>query len=346
MNNEPVRLKCRVKWRRLFAVASLLVILVVLRGCFLRPGTNYPGAHFNRGQNAAWLGVEWSMEPHDVSEIEALTAELKQQQIATIFVYVSYLKPTGEFNPTYDHARAFVSAFKQAAPEIEVQAWLGVPVQVPPGTPGGSGYVDLADETVQNTIIDFSRLTVQELGFDGVHLDPEPILSGNIALLALLEKIRAAIGAQARLSIAGREITPLLPESDLVVNRWFTWRGYYYREVAKRVDQVAVMAYDSHAPFGFWYEQWVRHQVINLTGSLRETTAEILIGIPTSEEHSSSHDPAVENMQTGLTGLLAGLNDLDAHPERITGVAIYPYWETTEDEWQTYAELWLGQKSP
>jgi hypothetical protein len=345
MNNQPVHPKRRIKWRRVFDVVAVLMIVAVLRACFLRPGTDYPGSHFNRGQNAAWLGVEWSMEPHSVSEVEALAANLKQQQIATIFVYLSYLKPAGEFNPTYDHAREFIMAFKQVAPEIEVQAWLGVPVRVPPGTPGAAGYVDLADEAVQNKIAEISRLAVQDFGFDGVHLDAEPVVTGDPALLSVLDKMRAVIGAQARLSIAGREITPLLPEADLIVNRWFTWRGDYYREVANRVDQIAVMAYDSHAPFRFWYEQWVRHQVINLTNSLRETTAEILIGVPTSEEHSSSHDPAVENMQTGLTGLLAGLNDLDAQPGKITGVAIYPYWETTADEWQTYAELWLGQKA-
>jgi hypothetical protein len=346
MSNAPVRPKRHVRWRRAFAFVSLLVIVVVLRACFLRPGTNFPGSHFNQGQNAAWLGVEWSMEPHSTAEIAALAEDLQQRQIDTIFVYVSYLKPTGEFNPTYEHAREFVTVFKQAAPEIEVQAWLGVPVRVPPGTPGASGYVDLADEAVQNKIAEFSQLTVQDWGFDGVQLDAEPVVTGDLALLNVLEKMRAAIGPQARLSIAGREITPLLPEADLVVNRWFTWRGDYYREVANRVDQIAVMAYDSHAPFQFWYEQWVRHQVINLTNSLHETTAEILIGLPTSEEHSSSHDPDVENMQTGLTGLLAGLNDLDAHPERIAGVAIYPYWETSADEWQTYSELWLGQDMP
>ncbi|HSD83896.1 MAG TPA: hypothetical protein VLG46_08560, partial [Anaerolineae bacterium] len=136
--NKP-RPRRRRKLTRVLAIISAIVLMVVLRGCFLRPGTNYPGSHFNRGQNAAWLGVEWSMEPHTRSEVEALAANLKQQQIATIFVYVSYLKPTGEFNPTYDHAREFVAAFKQAAPEIEVQAWLGVPVKAPPGTPGSSG---------------------------------------------------------------------------------------------------------------------------------------------------------------------------------------------------------------
>jgi hypothetical protein len=328
---------------RVLAILSAIVVLFTLRACFVRPQTNFAGEHFNRGQNAAWLGVEWSMEPHLDAEIAALAADLRDHQIDTIFVYVSYLKSNGEFNPTYDYAHDFVAVMNKIAPEIEVQAWLGVPTLVPPGTPGGSGYIDLADEAVQNKIAEFSRLVVQDFRFDGIHLDAEPVVTGDPALLRVLEKIRAAIGVQSRLSIAGREITPFLPEADLIVNRWFTWRGDYYREVARRVDQVAVMAYDSHAPFGFWYEQWVRHQVINLTNSLRGTTAEILIGIPTSEEYSSSHDPAVENMQTGLTGLLAGLNDLDAQPERISGVAIYPYWDTSEDEWQTYSKLWLGQ---
>ncbi len=48
-------------------------------------------------------------------------------------------------------------------------------------------------------------------------------------------------------------------------------------------------------------------------------------------------------MQVGLGGVIAGLNDSESHPDAITGIAIYPYWETTEDEWQIYAELWLGQ---
>jgi hypothetical protein len=83
MNNASVQPKRRIKWRRVCAVVSLLIIVVVVRACFLRPGTDFPGSHFNRGQNAAWLGV---------------------------------------------------------------------PVRVPPGTPGEPGYVDLADETVQSCL--------------------------------------------------------------------------------------------------------------------------------------------------------------------------------------------------
>ncbi len=343
MNTVPIPQKGRVKVRRVLAIVSVLVIVVVLRACFLRPGTNYPGSYFNRGHNAAWLGVEWSLELHTTDEVEALAIGLQQHQIDTIFVYVSYLKPTGSFNPTYDHAHDFVAALKQAAPHIEVQGWVGVPVKVPPGTPVASGYVDLSDPAVHKTIADFCRLVVQDLGFDGVHLDPEPVLSGNADLLTILDEVRSAVGPKAHLSIAGREITPLLPEADLVWNRWFTWRGDYYREVARRVDQIAVMAYDSHAPIGWWYEQWLRHQVVDLSGSLKNTTAQIYLGISTSNEKSSSHDPMIENMSNGLRGVVSGLNDADTQPGKITGVAIYPYWETTDEEWQTYTKLWLGQ---
>jgi hypothetical protein len=281
------------------------------------------------------------MEPHRSDEVVALAADLQQRQIDTIFVYVSYLKPTGLFNPTYDYAREFVTRLKQVAPQIEVQAWLGIPVKAPPGAPLASGYSDLSDATVQQTIVDFSRSAVKDLGFDGVHLDPEPILTGDAALLQLLEKVRGALGPQAKLSISGREITPVLPEADLIANRWFTWRADYYREVAQRVDQIAVMAYDTHLPNGWLYEQWVRFQVIGLSSSLGAMPPALFIGLPTSEEHTSSHDPAIEDVVTGLRGMLAGLNDADAQPDQITGVAIYPYWEMSADEWTTYQDLWL-----
>ncbi|HTP08907.1 MAG TPA: hypothetical protein VMP08_11695, partial [Anaerolineae bacterium] len=166
---------------------------------------------------------------------------------------------------------------------------------------------------------------------------------GDANLLAILTEARSVIGPDAHLSIAGREITPLLPEADIVWNRWFTWRGDYYREVARRVDQIAVMAYDSHAPVAWWYEQWVRHQVVDLSNSLKETAAQIYIGLSISKEKSSSHDPLVENMDNGLYGVVVGLNDADAQSGKITGLAIYPYWETTSDEWRTYTKLWLGQ---
>ena len=134
----------------------------MLQAGFWRPGTNCPGDYYNRGYSAAWLGVEWSMVPHTTAEKAALAAQLPQRQIDTIFVYVSYLKPVGSFNSTHDQARAFFAAFKQTAPQIEVQGWLGIPMKVSLGTPVTSGYVDLSDPAVQKTIADFSQSVIQD----------------------------------------------------------------------------------------------------------------------------------------------------------------------------------------
>jgi hypothetical protein len=334
------------RWRKIvrwLALFSAVVALLALRACFFRPGNSLSGAHFNRGRNAAWLGVEWSMELHSRDQIRRLALHLREHQISTVYVYVSYLKPTGIFNPTYDYAQEFVESLKAEYPSVDVQAWLGIPVQTPTETPGPSGYIDLSDSALRGRIVEMSRWAVSNLGFDGVHLDPEPVVSGEANLLKLLDEVRQEIGT-ARLSISAREITPLFPEADLIINRWFTWRADYYREIAARVDQIAVMAYDSHAPVSWACEKWVQFQVIALTNSLKDSPVDIFIGIPTSEEHTSSHDPAVENMVSGLTGLVVGLNDWESRPDRITGVAIYPYWETSDDEWSQYRALWLDQK--
>ncbi len=281
------------------------------------------------------------MEPYTTAEVEALAASLQQRQIDTIFVYVSYLKPTGSFNPTYDHAHDFVAALKQAASQIEVQAWLGIPVKALPGSPLASGYIDLNDATIQQTIVDFSRSAVEDWGFDGVHLDPEPIASDDQALLKLLRDMHSALGENKHLSIAIPARLPVVGEIPLLSH--LVWSKEYYVAVASTVDDVAAMTYDSAMPAAFLYRSWLQLQVVSLTQALDGTPAHVYIGIPSSEETTVAHLPWAENMQVGLGGVIAGLNDSESHPDAITGIAIYPYWETTEDEWQTYAELWLGQ---
>lgn len=69
----------------------------------------------------------------------------------------------------------------------------------------------------------------------------------------------------------------------------------------------------------------------------------LLFGVPTSEEKTRTHWPNAENMHSGLEGVLDGLAVADAMPRGAKGVAVYPYWETDEAEWDTYKSLWLGQ---
>jgi hypothetical protein len=313
---------------RLALVALLL--LVVGRACVFRPATDHPGSHFNRATNAAWLSVDWVNAPHSPEEIEALAATLQAREIRYAFVYTSYLKPEGHFNPTYDHAPAFVQSIHATYPELNVQAWIGLPLHV----------VDLGDTAVRYQIAAFCAERVREAGFDGVHLDPEPVSSGDRDVLALLDEVREEIGPQADLSIAARRIVPIFPNVHWPLVGRFAWHTGYYREVAGRVDQVAAMTYDSGLPSAALYRHHMRFQTIDLSRAIEGTGAELFIGIPTSEERTRTHRPRAENVESGLRGVVDGLNDAQARPAQVTGVAIYPYWETDEAEWAIYEELW------
>lgn len=154
----------------LFLILSIGLILIFLRACLFRPGTSYPGSHFNQGQNAIWLGVEWVNEPQKPEAIKQLAEDLKRYHIRYVFVYASYLKDTGEFNPTYDYANAFVVALKATYPEVVILAWVGLPLNT-----AEWGYVDLRDEATRQKVASFGQMVVEKGNFDGLHLDPEPI---------------------------------------------------------------------------------------------------------------------------------------------------------------------------
>jgi hypothetical protein len=321
---------------------TILVIIIVGRGCIFRPATDFPGSHFNRGKNAAWLGVEWINEPHEEDEIIALADDLERRQIRYVLVYVSYLRADGEFGAPYDHAAEFVRVLKEAQPDLQILAWIGLPLQQSRGP--GWGYVDLGDEATCQKVVTFSAHLVHQIGFDGVHLGPEPIPDGDDNVLALLEEVRRAIGPEATLSMATRRIWPLFPDAPWPFVGQIAWRGDYYREIVKRVNQVAVMTYDSGLPLPCLYRHWTRFQTIEVSRAVEGTEVELLLGIPTSEEETLTHRPGAENMTSGLQGVIDGLNDLASRPSAVTGVAIYPYWETGETEWTVYESLWLGME--
>src|SRR5215213_4568788 len=114
----------------LWFLAAIGAALLIARGCVFRPATAHEGSHYNQGTNAAWLEIEWVNEPHTTAEVETLASELRARQIRDAYVYVSYLRPSGQFGETFGHAASFTAALNSAAPEIRLHAWLGVPVLV------------------------------------------------------------------------------------------------------------------------------------------------------------------------------------------------------------------------
>lgn len=296
-----------------------------------------------RSHNAAWLGLEWVNQPNDDATIAQLADDLRTRHIDTVFVYASYLRDDGTFNPTHSHAVSFISQVKRTYPELSVQGWIGLPLSGSAALSGIRGYVDLTDPQTRGMIATFCSALITEGQFDGIHLDPEPVRSEDANVLALLEDVRSAIGREAVLSIAARRIVPAgLNRASGWLEQW-AWSAAYYREVSRRVDQVAVMTYDSAIPVAPLYRWFTRGQVMATTQALQDEAVELYMGVPTSEERTLTHWPSAENMTSGLLGVTDGLADPGSRPSVLTGVAIYPEWETDALEWAVYETLWLGQ---
>lgn len=316
-----------------FGALSILLVIVLGRGCLFRPKSSKSGSYYNRGHNATWLAVEWVSQPHTNSEIVSLVDDLEQRQITTIYVYTSYYKPEGAFSTTYGYAKEFVAALKSANPDINVQAWIGL----------SRDYINLNNTPLRHEIVDFCATVVDEGGFDGLHLDVDPVKDRDAALLDLLDESRAALGPERTLSIAGRRIWPIFPTIHWPLVGKSHWSAAYYQKIARRVDEIAVTAYDTALPTPAMYRQWTKFEVIALTRTLVYTDVRVFVGIPTSEEITRTHKPKAENMRNGLRGTVGGLNDWASWSKIVTGVAVYPYWETDDAEWETYQKLWLGE---
>jgi hypothetical protein len=317
-----------------------IILIGLARGCVFRPMTNHPGSYFNHGKNGIWLGIECVNEAHSEDEIKALADDFKRRQIVNVYVYVSYLRQNGEFGQTFGYAKDFLKAIKSANPDLKVLAWIGLPL-----APGA--WVDLSNVATRDRITDFTAHLVHDIGFDGIHLDAELMSDGDPNVIRLFDQTRQAIDARGTkpiLSTVAHAIWPVLPEAQLSARFGPQfWSGDYFRLVARHVDQIAVMTYDSGMQSSFLYRQWLRFQVMNISRALENERVELLFGVPTSEEYSGTHHPPSENIVNALPALIEGLNDLDARPAVVTGIAIYPHWETDPAEWKVYESLWLGK---
>ena len=295
--------------------------------------------------NAVWLGVTWANDVHAEEEIRLLAEHLKANAIRYVYVYVSYLRvDTTEWNETYDQAREFVRAFKRVAPDVQLLGWLGLPARAEDGT------YRLSSRSLHRRTGQFAQRTITQFGFDGVHLDVETVVDANEDFLRLLEEVRDQIGPGVLLSVAvppdwnpGLPEVPAGPDTEIGT----VWSQAYKREVAARVDQVVVMAYNSGLETATDYETWIAYQVEQFSTALADAPdgVELIIGLPTFAE-APGHDELAENLRAALNGVRDGMQRVGESGRRIGGVGLYAFWDTDAVEWGLYRELWLRAQAP
>ncbi len=277
---------------------------------------------------AAWISVDWVAQPVDAQATAALAESAQTNQMQHLSVYTTYLNANGKFNATFEHASAFVQTFRHTNQQTRLLAWVGLPLKNT-RTLGIQGWVDLADAATRADIVQFIASLVNDAGFEGVHLNAETVHNMNLDYLLLLEELRLALGTHKTISIAGSHWVPDWA-NQLPVIRNLRWTGAYYQLVAQRVDQIAVMSYDSHLPTPALYRLWVREQVRGIQNSLRQMDAALLFGFSASKESTAAHHPQAESFSNAAAGLCAATTASQPVP----GAAIYAFWDFTAADWR------------
>jgi hypothetical protein len=293
---------------------------------------------FNHDRNAVWIEHRWLERRHPDAEMEALFARLHARGIVYVFPHVIPFDAAGRLPPhDREQMRAFLAAARKVAPDFRVLPWIG-------GLRKGykrqrPGTVELGDLAQRQRMVAEARGLVDE-GFDGVHLNVEPVDDGNDEFLSLLRALRTAVGPGHVLSVAAVRPAPVgLPRAPN-----FAWSPDYYARVAASVDQIVIMAYDTALPTPSLYRRYVRWAARSVAGALDASgsDARVLMGIPTYDTYGFMHRRGVETPENALAGVVAGLRGLGAGGT-FEGVAIYAEWTTDEAEWAAYERYWRNR---
>jgi hypothetical protein len=325
-----------VAWR-----AAVLVLLAAAAGLVYFayiPGGDANPHPFNHDRNAVWLEHRWLERPHPIEEMEELFGRLRQRGIAYAYPHLIPFDDRGELS-THDREqmRDFLGVARRVAPDLRILPWVG-------GLRVGykrhrRGTVSLADLTQRQRIVAEVRGLMDE-GFDGIHLNIEPINDGNVEFLALLRALRNAVGPGRTLSLAAIRPGPMgIPFAPN-----FVWSPDYYARVSAVSDQIVIMAYDTAIPTPPLYRRYLTWSTASVAGALvaSGSDARVLMGVPTYEDYGFMHRRGVETIDNALYGIVAGLRGLGAGGT-FEGVALYAEWTTDDEDWAAYERIWRNQ---
>ncbi|MFD9130472.1 hypothetical protein [Kitasatospora sp. NPDC059571] len=287
-----------------------------------------------RGRDALWLGHAWVDGRKGDSDLTALAARLDGTGIRNLYVHTGPLEHDGSLRADLSPgAERFVAEVHRRLPGLRVQAWLGDVVE-----PEKTG-LDLDRADTRDRVAGSARQTLAQ-GFDGVHLDLEPVHSGSAGFLTLLDRVHEVTGAAGvPLSVAAPQIDPLpgIGRAGLALSghgKW--WSQEYFGRVADRVEQVALMSYDTSMPVESLYGGYVAHQTALALQAVPDDV-DLLMGLPAYWEDTPTHHGSAETVAAAVRGARLGLGP---GGRRAFGLALYVDFTATDADWSAYRSGW------
>lgn len=324
-------------WRTI--VPGLLLVLLVPLGYWAwTPGLELRDGRHDLEQNGLWLAHgwlgadEWFTKNGKTNQFDRyrspealrmLSARLRQHHIKDVFPHLCPAEADGTLAAIHDLQ---AERLLDALPGVRVLPWIGGP---------NGGNVRARDSRWRAAFANaIHQLLAAHPRFAGIHLNVEPLTSGDGDFLKLLEEVRRALPERAVLSVAAYPPpTRWQPVEDV------HWDETYFRQVAVRSDQLVVMMYDTALRKPKLYERlmadWTT-EVLNWSEG-----KEVLLGLPAYEDTGVDyHSPEVENLKTALRGVHRGLSR-GPLPKHYRGVAIYSDWVMDEAEWSYFRDHFL-----
>ncbi|MET9950982.1 hypothetical protein ABZ135_05455 [Streptomyces sp. NPDC006339] len=326
--------------RIVLGLVLLLVVPVLVAGTALR--LNYTGelreGTTTRGKDAIWLGHAWVDGRKKDADLTAFAARIKGTGIRDLYVHAGPLEHDGTLPAArYPRARWLLDGVHRTMPGIRVHAWLGDIL----ATEGPDG-LRLEDAGSRAAVVASAR-QILDAGFEGVHFDLEPLHSDDPHYLSLLDDLGALTRARkAPLSVAAHQIDPL-PAAHTALGvvtggseKW--WSQEFFGQVARRVDQIAVMSYDTWMPLEGLYGGYVAQQT-SLALEVTPESTDLLMGLPFFHEDDLGHHENAETVAAAVRGARLGLGRTDPGRERF-GLALYVDFAAEEGDWAAYRAGW------
>ncbi|MER5662506.1 hypothetical protein [Streptomyces mirabilis] len=332
----------RLRWPKRVALALVLVLVLSMLAAGIALRVNYagdpaPGTQ-TRNRDALWMGHAWVDGRKKDADVKALAKRLRATGIRDLYVHAGPLEHDGTLpESAYPKARWLVEAVHRELPGVRVQAWLGDVL----ATEGEVGM--RLERAATRAAVVRSAGQILDAGFEGAHFDLEPLHSDDSNYLSLLDDLRRVTRAHdAQLSVAAHQIDPL-PDLHSVFGaftahpKW--WSQSFFGQVARRVDQIAVMSYDTALPLESLYGGYVAEQT-SLALEVTPKSTDLLMGLPFYYEDNMDHHGSAETVAAAVRGTRLGLSRTDRTREHF-GVALYVDFAAREKDWTAYEEGWV-----
>ena len=326
---------------KLIGLAAVICILIGGRWIAFSVqdiGSVTPSAR-SEGDDGLWLSHLWVDGRKNSADVTALAARLRGTGIRDLFVHTGPFNDDGTLDASLrPDAQWFVSEIHRLLPGVRVQAWLGQEVEP-------VGGMDLESPGTRADIVASVRSVLPD-GFDGVHFDFEPVGDADPGYLALLDQVRPVVhAAGAVLSVSAEQVEPVSGSRwamEVVDGHDSWWSSSYLHQVATRVDEVAVMSYDTVLWTQSAYTGFVRDETATALAAVPPNVT-LLMGAPAYHTTDLGHDSHAETVAAAMRGVRLALPG-GTPTGRAFGVALYIDYYATASDWAAYQDDWVSPR--